>query len=124
MAVVSGDTSEKLKYLAMYFSELGLISYDMVHFRPSEMAAAAVALARRTLGINKLWHDTLEHYSGYKLEELAACERKLHACHFQAISDKQTHKPNLAVKRKICSSSVYANFGHGPTGQIESTVSR
>lgn len=95
MAVVSGDTSEKLKRLAMYFSELGLQEYDMVHYRQSHVAAAAVALARRTLGINELWHQTLEHYTGCKLNDLAECERQLHACHRKACSDKLQ-----AIKRK------------------------
>lgn len=39
--------------LAKYLMELTLVDYDMVHHRPSEVAAAALCLSQKILGHNK-----------------------------------------------------------------------
>lgn len=44
--------------LAKYLMELTLIDYDMVHHRPSEIAAAALCLSQKILGHNK-WVSAL-----------------------------------------------------------------
>ncbi|XP_077375545.1 G2/mitotic-specific cyclin-B2 isoform X2 [Festucalex cinctus] len=50
--------------LAKYLMELTLIDYEMVHYRPSEIAAAALCLSQ--LLLNGLpWSTTQEHYSTY-----------------------------------------------------------
>jgi len=50
--------------LAKYLMELTLIDYDMVHYRPSEIAAASLCLAQRLLeGLP--WSATQQHYSTY-----------------------------------------------------------
>ena len=94
-ASYSQDKSNRLKCLTMYLTELGLQDYGMVHFRQSMIAAAAISLARKTLRFGEIWHYTLEHYSGYSLDELSTCERKLHQCHRKANGDKLQ-----AIKRK------------------------
>uniref|UniRef100_A0A8C6WY83 Cyclin B2 n=1 Tax=Neogobius melanostomus TaxID=47308 RepID=A0A8C6WY83_9GOBI len=50
--------------LAKYLMELTLLDYDMVHFRPSEIAAAALCLSQLLLeGLS--WSPTQQHYSTY-----------------------------------------------------------
>ncbi|KAJ0056097.1 hypothetical protein NL108_001135, partial [Boleophthalmus pectinirostris] len=50
--------------LAKYLMELTLLDYDMVHFRPSEIAAAALCLSQLLLeGLT--WSPTQQHYSTY-----------------------------------------------------------
>ncbi|XP_072297884.1 G2/mitotic-specific cyclin-B2-like isoform X2 [Eucyclogobius newberryi] len=50
--------------LAKYLMELTLLDYDMVHFRPSEIAAAALCLSQ--LLLKELpWSPTQQHYSTY-----------------------------------------------------------
>ncbi|XP_044213170.1 G2/mitotic-specific cyclin-B2-like isoform X2 [Thunnus albacares] len=50
--------------LAKYLMELTLIDYDMVHYRPSEIAAASLCLSQRLLeGLP--WSPTQQHYSTY-----------------------------------------------------------
>ncbi|XP_077419609.1 G2/mitotic-specific cyclin-B2 isoform X2 [Vanacampus margaritifer] len=50
--------------LAKYLMELTLIDYEMVHYRPSEIAAAALCLSQLLLkGLP--WSTTQEHYSTY-----------------------------------------------------------
>ncbi|XP_057693664.1 G2/mitotic-specific cyclin-B2 isoform X2 [Corythoichthys intestinalis] len=50
--------------LAKYLMELTLTDYEMVHHRPSEIAAAALCLAQLLLN-NLPWSATQEHYSTY-----------------------------------------------------------
>ncbi|XP_016140893.1 G2/mitotic-specific cyclin-B2-like [Sinocyclocheilus grahami] len=50
--------------LAKYFLELTLLDYDMVHFNPSETAAAALFLSQLVLDGQK-WSPTQQHYSTY-----------------------------------------------------------
>lgn len=40
--------------LAKYLMELTLVDYEMVHFHPSEIAAAALCLAQKVLGVG-IW---------------------------------------------------------------------
>ncbi|XP_049573153.1 G2/mitotic-specific cyclin-B2 isoform X2 [Syngnathus scovelli] len=60
--VANCDTERHM--LAKYLMELTLIDYEMVHYRPSEVAAAALCLSQ--LLLNELpWSPTQEHYSTY-----------------------------------------------------------
>ncbi|XP_075714043.1 G2/mitotic-specific cyclin-B2-like isoform X2 [Rhinoderma darwinii] len=56
--------------LAKYLMELTLIDYDMVHFRPSEIASAALCLAQKVLGQGS-WGATQHYYTGYAEEDLS-----------------------------------------------------
>ncbi|XP_029353847.1 G2/mitotic-specific cyclin-B2-like [Echeneis naucrates] len=50
--------------LAKYLMELTILDYDMVHYRPSEVAAASLCLAQLLLeGLP--WSPTQQHYSTY-----------------------------------------------------------
>ncbi|XP_034425046.1 G2/mitotic-specific cyclin-B2 [Hippoglossus hippoglossus] len=50
--------------LAKYLMELTLLDYDMVHYRPSEVAAAALCLSQLLLeGLT--WSPAQQHYSTY-----------------------------------------------------------
>ncbi|XP_068120438.1 G2/mitotic-specific cyclin-B1 [Hyperolius riggenbachi] len=53
-----------LHTLAKYLMELAMLDYDMVHFRPSQVAAAAFCLSQKVLGDGE-WTPTLEHYMAY-----------------------------------------------------------
>jgi hypothetical protein len=65
----------------MYLLVFSRLSYQLSLSKPSLLAAAAVYLARATVGIREsdpshavhpegFWTRTLEHYTGYKLEDL------------------------------------------------------
>lgn len=50
--------------LAKYLMELTLLDYSMVHYRPSEIAAASLCLSQQLLdGLS--WSPTQQHYSTY-----------------------------------------------------------
>ncbi|KAG8001124.1 G2/mitotic-specific cyclin-B2, partial [Nibea albiflora] len=50
--------------LAKYLMELTLLDYDMVHYRPSEIAAASLCLSQLLLD-DLPWSPTQQHYSTY-----------------------------------------------------------
>ncbi|XP_068428574.1 G2/mitotic-specific cyclin-B2 [Clinocottus analis] len=55
--------------LAKYLMELTLLDYDMVHYRPSEIAAASLCLSQLLLeGLP--WSPTQQHYSTYNAAHL------------------------------------------------------
>ncbi|XP_031179495.1 G2/mitotic-specific cyclin-B2-like isoform X2 [Sander lucioperca] len=55
--------------LAKYLMELTLVDYSMVHYRPSEIAAAALSLSQ--LLLEELpWSPTQQHYSTYDAAHL------------------------------------------------------
>ncbi|XP_016421376.1 G2/mitotic-specific cyclin-B2-like [Sinocyclocheilus rhinocerous] len=60
----AGNADAEKHTLAKYFLELTLIDYDMVHFNPSETAAAALCLSQLVLDGQK-WSPTQQHYSSY-----------------------------------------------------------
>ncbi|XP_026123131.1 G2/mitotic-specific cyclin-B2 isoform X2 [Carassius auratus] len=60
----AGNADAEKHTLAKYFLELTLLDYDMVHFNPSETAAAALCLSQLVLDGQK-WSPTQQHYSSY-----------------------------------------------------------
>jgi cyclin A len=79
----AAETDAKTEFLANYLSELSLLEYGMLRFKPSIVAAASVSLALATLG-KPSWSPTLAHYTALNLNELAECVHALRACHAQA----------------------------------------
>ncbi|KAF9967485.1 G2/mitotic-specific cyclin, partial [Actinomortierella ambigua] len=64
--------------IAKYLLELPLLDYQLIQYPPSMIAASAMCLARRMLGVYD-WDSTMAHYSGYGVEELEMCmERMVH----------------------------------------------
>lgn len=65
----------------MYLLELSRLSHDLSFCKPSLLAAAAVYLGRATVGLRSqdpnhavhplgIWTKTLQHYTGYSIEDL------------------------------------------------------
>nr|XP_057918542.1 G2/mitotic-specific cyclin-B1 [Doryrhamphus excisus] len=55
--------------LAKYLLELTMVDYEMVHFPPSIVASAALALALKLLDAGE-WDATLQHYMDYTADSL------------------------------------------------------
>jgi len=49
---------------------MSLLEYDLLHFLPSMVAAAAVLLAQFCLSPSALWNPTLQHYTSYTAADL------------------------------------------------------
>ncbi|CAG5132595.1 unnamed protein product, partial [Candidula unifasciata] len=75
----AGQVSAAKHMLAKYLMELALIEYDLLHYRPSLLAAAALYLSMFIID-GSTWSPTLQFYSSYSEEELiplAQCLAKL-----------------------------------------------
>ncbi|XP_029497398.1 G2/mitotic-specific cyclin-B2-like isoform X1 [Oncorhynchus nerka] len=65
----AGNADVEKHTLAKYLMELTLLDYDMVHYHPSEIAAAALCLSQLLLD-ERNWTPTQEHYSTYNENHL------------------------------------------------------
>ncbi|XP_077288446.1 G2/mitotic-specific cyclin-B-like [Arctopsyche grandis] len=89
--------------LAKYLIDLCLVEYDMAHYRPSELAAAAVCISVSILppmnSPEKCWTPTLTYYSGYKFRDIQPIMTKLAS--IAILAKTNTH---MAVVNKYNSS--------------------
>ena len=76
-AVRGGEGDSKLESMASFLAELSLLDYGMIVFCPSQVAASAIIIALYVLE-QPVWHSTLEHYTGYRPEELEQCVTTLY----------------------------------------------
>ena len=94
--------------LVKYLAEMTLPEYRFIKYRPSEICAAVVLCARRTLGVTEEWTHVLEHYTGYTAEQLMPCvhdlaqtHRDSQRVHLQAIREKYSRSPYSHVARAV-----------------------
>ena len=76
----------KLTHLAQYLLELSLQKYHMLRFLPPTLAASAVYLARKTMGL-LAWTPELAQRTCCTVEFIMPCVRDLHALHKAAAGD-------------------------------------
>ncbi|DBA13466.1 TPA: hypothetical protein GDO54_018529 [Pyxicephalus adspersus] len=88
--------------LAKYLMELTLVDYEMVHFPPSEIAASALCLAHKVLGVGS-WAATQHYYTGYSEEDLTLCMKHM-AKNVVKVNQNQTK--HVAVRNKYASSKL------------------
>ncbi|NXD81728.1 CCNB2 protein, partial [Halcyon senegalensis] len=98
----AGEADAKQHTLAKYLMELTLIDYDMVHHRPSEIAAAALCLSQKILGHNK-WDTKQQYYTGYTEDSLVMTMKHM-AKNVVKVNEKLTKY--TAVKNKYASSKL------------------
>ncbi|XP_005393891.1 PREDICTED: G2/mitotic-specific cyclin-B2 isoform X1 [Chinchilla lanigera] len=65
----AGEVDVEQHTLAKYLMELTLTDYDMVHYHPSKVAAAASCLSQKVLGQGK-WTLKQQYYTGYSEGEV------------------------------------------------------
>ncbi|XP_015230676.1 PREDICTED: G2/mitotic-specific cyclin-B2-like [Cyprinodon variegatus] len=88
--------------LAKYLMELTLLDYELVHYRPSEIAAASLCLSQRLLG-GLPWSATQQRYSTYDEAHLKPIMQHL-AKNVVMVNEGRTKFQ--AVKKKYCSSKL------------------
>ena len=96
-----------LRNLVCYLLELSRLSYKLSKRRPSLLTAACVYLARATLGIRErnplhavdqagFWTKTLQHYTGYSVEQLKSTVVAIHE--YQSTAEGSVHMRGMFVK--------------------------
>lgn len=78
--VKAAHGNTKNHHLAKYLVDLSLVEYSMAHYRPSELAAAAICLSLYLLSnkeVEEVWTPTMNYYSGYSLEHILPIMKKL-----------------------------------------------
>ncbi|XP_056355827.1 G2/mitotic-specific cyclin-B2 [Oenanthe melanoleuca] len=98
----AGEADAKQHTLAKYLMELTLIDYDMVHHRPSEIAAAALCLSQKVLGQSK-WGTKQQYYTGYAEDSLVMTMKHM-AKNVVKVNEKLTKY--IAIKNKYASSKL------------------
>jgi cyclin B len=102
----AGHADRKIVQLSCYLLDSTLLSYHLLHYLPSQLAAAAVYIARRTVGRNG-WSPTLLKYGNYCEEEVIPVARAI-------LNEKDNANPELkAINKK------YANHKYG---SVASTI--
>lgn len=72
----AGHADKKIVQLSCYILDGTLQSYNLLHYLPSQLAAAAVFIARRVVGRNA-WSPTLLKYAMYCEEEIIPVARAI-----------------------------------------------
>ncbi|KAK7481324.1 hypothetical protein BaRGS_00027404, partial [Batillaria attramentaria] len=96
----AGQVDATKHTLAKYLMELTIMEYDMVHYPPSHIAAAALYLAIKLLD-NSAWTETLVYYSTYSEEQLQPVAAKMASLVVKAETSKLT-----AIRTKYSTSKL------------------
>ena len=84
--------------IAKFLTEMTCQSYAMLKFLPSQIAAAAVLLARQIHGgFPELWDNNLRFYSGYEVSDLIECGQALS---LSIIKEVRSTRGPCAIVRK------------------------
>ncbi|XP_070845017.1 G2/mitotic-specific cyclin-B1 [Chaetodon trifascialis] len=94
------EVTAELHTLAKYLLELTMVDYEMVHFPPSMVASASLALALKVLNAGE-WDVTLQHYMDYTAESLIPVMAHI-AKNVVKVNEGQTK--HMAVKGKYSTS--------------------
>jgi len=70
----AAHASKKMIHLACYLLEGTLLNCDLLQYLPSQLACAAVMIARKCAG-RKVWSPTLLNYTEYREEDIAPVAR-------------------------------------------------
>lgn len=78
----AAKAADKNHLVAKYLIELASIDYGTAHYKPSEIAAAALYISLYLFPIangaeSKVWSKTLEHYTHYSVEQLTPVVQRL-----------------------------------------------
>jgi len=78
----AGNVDALTHTLAKYAMEVTLVDYNMVHIKPSMLAASALALSLKALDqddkpIRELWKPTLTYYTSYNFDMIAETIQKM-----------------------------------------------
>ncbi|XP_037376766.1 G2/mitotic-specific cyclin-B2-like [Talpa occidentalis] len=98
----AGEVDVEQHTLAKYLMELTLIDYDMVHYHPSKVAAAASCLSQKVLGQGK-WNVKQQYYTGYTENEVLEVMQHMAKT---VVKVNENLTKFIAIKNKYASSKL------------------
>mmetsp|Transcript_6694 Transcript_6694/g.14635 ORF Transcript_6694/g.14635 Transcript_6694/m.14635 type:complete len:372 (-) Transcript_6694:523-1638(-) len=102
----AAHADKKIVQLACFVLDGTLQSYNLLHYLPSQLAAAAVFIARRSVGRNS-WSPTLLKYAEYCEEEVIPVARSV-------LAEKNSTSPELRAVTKKYTSNRYGGVANTP----------
>ena len=100
----AAHADKRIVQLSCYILDGTLQSYNLLHYLPSQLAAAAVFIARRTVGRNS-WSPTLLKYSAYCEEDIVPVARAV-------LAEKSSSSTELRAVNKKYTSSRYGGVAN------------
>lgn len=100
----AAHADKRIVQLSCYILDGTLQSYNLLHYLPSQLAAAAVFIARRTVGRNS-WSPTLLKYSAYCEEDIVSVARAV-------LNEKSSTSTELRAVNKKYTSSRYGGVAN------------
>ena len=100
----AAHADKKIVQLACYILDGTLQSYNLLHYLPSQLAAAAVFVARRCVGRNS-WSPTLLQYANYCEEDIISVARAV-------LAEKSSTSPELRAVNKKYTSNRYGGVAN------------
>jgi len=100
----AAHADRKIVQLSCYILDGTLQSYNLLHYLPSQLAAAAVLIARKVVGRNA-WSPTLLKYASYCEEEVMPVARAV-------LAEKSSASQELRAVNKKYSSSRYGGVAN------------
>lgn len=100
----AAHADKRIVQLSCFILDATLQSYNMLEYLPSQLAAAAVFTARRTVGRNA-WSPTLLKYASYTEEEITPIARAV-------LLAKASSSPELRAVNKKYTSSRYGGVAN------------
>jgi G2/mitotic-specific cyclin-B, other len=100
----AAHADKKIVQLSCFILDGTLQSYNLLHYLPSQLAAAAVFIARRTANRNS-WSPTLLKYAAYREEDVLPVARAV-------MAEKTSASPELRAVNKKYTSGRYGGVAN------------
>ena len=100
----AAHADKRIVQLSCFVLDGTLQSYNLLHYMPSQLAAAAVFIARRTVGRNS-WSPTLLRYANYREEDITPVARAV-------LNEKSSSSNELRAVNKKYTSSRYGGVAN------------
>ncbi|KAK1261733.1 Cyclin-B2-2 [Acorus gramineus] len=98
----AAQSDKKMELLSSFIIELCLVEYEMLKFRPSFLAAAAIYTAQCSLKGFKFWNRASELHTNYTENQLLECSRLMVDFHQRAGAGKLTGVHRKYSTNKYC----------------------
>jgi hypothetical protein len=102
----AAHADKKIVQLSCFILDGTLQSYNMLHYLPSQLAAASIFIARKTVGRNS-WSPTLLRYAQYREEDINPVARAV-------LAEKASASTELRAVNKKYTSSRYGGVANLP----------